>query len=104
MEYDPLERLVHGDADGDQAWEELRNLLGSRIDKALAGQVSGKSIEEVLADELAEGALNSSSGSDVAPPPGSGCWRVPCHTLGGLASTGPRAHSVLVGLRAGTNR
>ena len=55
MEYDPLERLVHGDANGDQAWEELRNLLGSRIDKALAGQVSGKSIEEVLTDELAEG-------------------------------------------------
>ena len=55
MEYDPLERLVHGDADGDQAWEELKILLGSRIGKALAGQVSGKPIEEVLADELAEG-------------------------------------------------
>ena len=55
MEYDPLERLVHGDADGDQVWEELKILLGSRIGKALAGQVSGKSIEEVLADELAEG-------------------------------------------------
>ena len=55
MEYDPLERLVHGDADGDQAWEELKILLASRIGKALAGQVSGKPIEEVLADELAEG-------------------------------------------------
>lgn len=55
IKHDPLERLLHRDPDGDQAWEELRILLGSRIGKALAGQVSGKSIEEVLADELAEG-------------------------------------------------
>ena len=55
IDYDPLERLVKGDADGDQAWEELRILLGSRIGKALAGQVSDKSIEKVLVDEFAEG-------------------------------------------------
>lgn len=47
-----LERLFPGDADGNQAWQELKNLLGERIDEGLSGKVSGKRIEEILDEEL----------------------------------------------------
>ncbi|UXN75799.1 antitoxin (plasmid) [Devosia sp. A8/3-2] len=46
-----LERLFPGDAD--QAWRELNDLLGSRIKNGLAGNVSSKSIGEILDEELA---------------------------------------------------
>ena len=39
-----LERLFPGDADGDKAWQELKALLGARIDEGLAGKISGKRI------------------------------------------------------------
>ncbi|CAN7757444.1 Antitoxin ParD [Ensifer sp. M14] len=48
-----LERLFPGDADADQAWQELKNLLGNRINDGLAGRVSTKSIGEILDEELA---------------------------------------------------
>ena len=35
-----LERLFPGDANGDQAWQELKSLLGARIKDGLAGRVS----------------------------------------------------------------
>lgn len=47
-----LERLFPGDADADQAWKELKNLLGSRINDGLAGKVSTKDIGEILDEEL----------------------------------------------------
>ena len=50
-----LERLFPDDADGEKAWQELKTLLGARIDEGLAGKVSGKRIEEVLDEELANG-------------------------------------------------
>ena len=50
-----LERLFPGDVDADQAWAELKTLLGERIDQGLAGKVSGKRIGEILDEELAEG-------------------------------------------------
>ncbi|THF65554.1 antitoxin [Pseudothauera nasutitermitis] len=50
-----LERLFPGDADGDQAWQELKALLAVRINEGLAGKVSGKRIGEILDEELAEG-------------------------------------------------
>ncbi|WP_420960950.1 antitoxin [Brucella sp. IR073] len=50
-----LERLFPGDADADQAWQELKTLLGMRIEEALAGKVSTKSIDEILDEELNEG-------------------------------------------------
>ena len=50
-----LERLFRDDADGEKAWQELKTLLGARIDEGLAGKVSGKRIEEVLDEELANG-------------------------------------------------
>jgi hypothetical protein len=50
-----LERLFPGDAGADQAWQELKNLLGTRINDGLSGKVSSKSIGEILDEELAEG-------------------------------------------------
>jgi hypothetical protein len=47
-----LERLFPGDADADQAWQELKTLLGTRINEGLAGKVSAKSIAEILDEEL----------------------------------------------------
>jgi hypothetical protein len=49
-----LERLFPGDATGEQAWRALKTLLNERIDAGLAGDVSGKRIRDVLAEELAE--------------------------------------------------
>ena len=50
-----LERLFPGDTDANQAWKELKNLLGTRIHEGLAGNVSNKSISEILDEELTEG-------------------------------------------------
>lgn len=50
-----LERLFPGDASGDQAWQELRSLLGERINEGLAGKISGKRIGDILDEELGEG-------------------------------------------------
>ncbi|MGR6365149.1 antitoxin [Escherichia coli] len=47
-----LERLFPGDADADQAWQELKKLLGNRIHNGLGGNVSTKSIGDILDDEL----------------------------------------------------
>lgn len=47
-----LERLFPGDVDADQAWQELKTLLGSRINDGLAGKVSTKNISQVLDEEL----------------------------------------------------
>lgn len=49
-----LERLFPGDTDADQAWQELKNLLGHRIEAGLAGKVSGKSIDQIADEELGE--------------------------------------------------
>lgn len=50
-----LERLFPGDADAGQAWQELAAVLGERINEGLAGKVSGKSVGEILDEELGEG-------------------------------------------------
>ncbi|MPS47824.1 MAG: antitoxin [Methylobacillus sp.] len=50
-----LERLFPGDADSNQAWKELRTLLSSRVKEGLDGNVSTKSISEILDEELSEG-------------------------------------------------
>lgn len=49
-----LERLFPGDSDANQAWNELRTLLSSRVHEGLAGNVSNKSISEILDEELTE--------------------------------------------------
>nr|WP_113869502.1 antitoxin [Brenneria salicis]NMN90920.1 antitoxin ParD [Brenneria salicis ATCC 15712 = DSM 30166]RBP57630.1 antitoxin ParD [Brenneria salicis ATCC 15712 = DSM 30166]RLM28703.1 antitoxin [Brenneria salicis ATCC 15712 = DSM 30166] len=47
-----LERLFPGDADAEQAWQELKNLLRTRVSDGLAGKVSTKSVGEILNEEL----------------------------------------------------
>jgi len=48
-----LERLFPGDTDADRAWQELKTLLNERISAGMAGQVSVKSVDEILDEELA---------------------------------------------------
>lgn len=48
-----LERLFPGGVDGGEAWQELKDLLESRINDGLAGKVSSKTISEILDEELA---------------------------------------------------
>jgi len=48
-----LEHLFPGDTDADQAWRELKTLLNDRINAGLAGEVSTKSVDEILGEELA---------------------------------------------------
>ncbi|NIJ82331.1 antitoxin [Xanthomonas cannabis] len=50
-----LERLFPGDVNADQAWQELKTLLGERVAEGLAGKVSSKSINTIVDEELAEG-------------------------------------------------
>lgn len=50
-----LERLFPADATGDQAWRELKALLGERISDGLAGKVSAKSIAQIVDEELERG-------------------------------------------------
>ena len=47
-----IERLFPADASGDQAWQELKALLGERIADGLAGNVSTKSISAIVDEEL----------------------------------------------------
>jgi hypothetical protein len=49
-----LERLFPDDANGDQAWQDLKTLLGERINDGLTGRVSTKTVSEMLDEELAE--------------------------------------------------
>ncbi|MCL1528671.1 antitoxin [Xanthomonas nasturtii] len=37
-----LERLFPGDVNADQAWQELKTLLGERVAEGLAGKVSSR--------------------------------------------------------------
>lgn len=49
-----LERLFPADATGDQAWQELKALLGERVSDGLAGKVSAKTIGQIVDEELDE--------------------------------------------------
>jgi len=50
---DPMSRLTIDIAD--QQHQSLKTLLGTRIQEGLAGNVSAKSINEILDEELGEG-------------------------------------------------
>ena len=50
-----LERLLEPTADETQALEELKSLLVPRIEAGLAGTVSSKTIDEIVASELQVG-------------------------------------------------
>jgi hypothetical protein len=47
-----IERLFSADAGGEQAWQELKTLLGQRIAEGLAGGVSTKNINAIVDEEL----------------------------------------------------
>ncbi|EAO1753375.1 antitoxin [Salmonella enterica subsp. enterica serovar Muenchen] len=47
-----LERLFPDDANSDEAWQELKILLGNRINNGLAGKVSTMGIGDILDEEL----------------------------------------------------
>ena len=49
-----LEMLFPGDVGANQAWMELKNLLSTRIHEGLAGNVSSKTVSEILNEELTE--------------------------------------------------
>jgi uncharacterized membrane protein YqiK len=49
-----IERLFPGDTDADQAWQELKALLTARVEDALAGNVSTKTVSEIFDEELAD--------------------------------------------------
>lgn len=49
-----LERLLPGNLDADQAWLELRDILGTRVRESLDGKTSSKSIGVILNEELDE--------------------------------------------------
>jgi len=48
-----LERLFPEPTGDDEAWQELKTLLQQRIGNGLAGDFSGKSIDAIVAEELA---------------------------------------------------
>jgi hypothetical protein len=49
-----LERLFPGDMDAAQAEQELKSLLGDRINAGLTGKVSTKTVRDILDEELDE--------------------------------------------------
>ncbi|MCL1961723.1 MAG: antitoxin [Desulfovibrionaceae bacterium] len=54
-----IERLFPGDTDADQAWQELKALLTARVEDALAGNVSTKTVSEIFDEELADEARDA---------------------------------------------
>lgn len=50
-----LERLFPAQSGDEQAWQELKTLLGQRISEGLSGTMSGKSIGTILDEELGQG-------------------------------------------------
>lgn len=47
-----VERLFPAQSGDDQAWQELKTLLGQRIHDGLSGGISGKNVSTVLNEEL----------------------------------------------------
>jgi hypothetical protein len=49
-----IERMFPSRVDSEQAWEQLKTLLQARIEAALAGEVSSKTVDEIIEEELAK--------------------------------------------------
>lgn len=47
-----IERLFPGDEDADRAWQELQDLLKTRVRNGLAGKITSKGISDLLDEEL----------------------------------------------------
>ena len=54
-----IERLFPGDLDADQAWPELKALLTARVEDALAGNVSTRTVSEIFDEELGDEARDT---------------------------------------------
>ncbi|WP_426577144.1 hypothetical protein ACP179_23595 [Xenorhabdus stockiae] len=48
-----MSRLTIDITDNNQAWQELKALLNTRINEGIEGKVSAKSIDDILNEELA---------------------------------------------------
>lgn len=49
-----IERLFPAPAEDEQAWQDLKALLGQRIAEGLSGKVSPSSLAAIVDEELAE--------------------------------------------------
>ena len=50
-----LERLLPAQGEGDTAWSELKDFLNERIADGLKGELTTKSFDQIVAEELGEG-------------------------------------------------
>lgn len=48
-----IERLFPAPAEDEQAWQDLKSLLGQRIAEGLSGKVSASSLAAIVDEELA---------------------------------------------------
>jgi hypothetical protein len=53
-----LERLLPVQGEGDTAWSELKDFLNKRIADGLKGELTTKSFEQIVAEELGEGSAS----------------------------------------------
>lgn len=49
-----IERLFPDQGDDERAWGELKDLIEQRVAAGLAGKVSGRTVAEILDDELGQ--------------------------------------------------
>lgn len=50
-----LERLLPTSGEGEQAWSELKDFLNKRIEQGLNGNVTPKSFDQIVDEELSVG-------------------------------------------------
>lgn len=53
-----LERLLPVQGEGDTAWSELNDFLNKRIADGLKGELTIKSFDQIVAEELGEGSAS----------------------------------------------
>lgn len=53
-----LERLLPVQGEGDTAWSELKDFLNKRIADGLKGELTIKSFDQIVAEELGEGSAS----------------------------------------------
>jgi hypothetical protein len=53
-----LERLLPVQGEGDTAWSELKDFLNKRIADGLKGELTTKSFDQIVAEELGEGSAS----------------------------------------------
>jgi len=53
-----LERLLPVHGEGDAAWSELKDFLNKRIADGLKGELTSKSFDQIISEELGEGSAS----------------------------------------------